>query len=456
MHRSWVLRPLAALAGFSVALWTGAAIAAGGGVTQVSTGTGYEQSPVLAADPLGDLTAAWTDNAPKTPSRFSVVTASFSSATGAWGAPQTISDVNVGPAAPVVTMAASGAAAIAWTESVSRPNKATVVTNIEAVTRPDPTAPWTTPVILSTLKTDVTGLAIGIDQSGGVTAAWSQGTQTNPQIESATGSAATGRWHRPRQLARAGAGGTGLALAVNSAGDAVLAWQRQTGTAHRSGTLMVKYAETAAFRPAHHAWGKPVRLGRLETIASTPGVSVWVPAAPTLALDAAGDATVTWQSLRPDGQVLEWAHRPRSSGRWSVAADLAENAAAPVIASDAHGDETVAWTGELGRVYVITMSSGAKWSKPVPIPGATGAFLTWLSVGQTGNALLTWAGVHDKVYVSTRSGPAAGWTQPVQVGVGGFPQAALDASGEATILWPKATTSSRAGQVIDATTIPAL
>jgi hypothetical protein len=256
-------------------------------------------------------------------------------------------------------------------------------------------------------------------------------------------------------LAATGHGGPDPKIAVNSRGDVLVTWQRQIGEKRRRHAVAtIHSAQMAAYRPAGRSWQPPASIGELSEPEAMPGGNVWAPSTPSLALDRRGAATVMWQSEDGDGEVLEVAHRSASAASWKRAITLTTSPVAPVIGTDANGGLTAVWADQRGRIFYSESADGTHWSQPATVPGAAGAFITWLSVGAHGNAILTWNGAHSRVLASTRSRPGRGWTGPVTIGRGYVPQAALDSAGNAAVVWPRLLGASRFGAVIDTATYP--
>jgi hypothetical protein len=423
---------------------------------QVSSAGVYAESPVIAVDAAGDQTVAWTDYRSSDPAQFDVATATRLAGASRWSAPTILSEVNGGPDQPVLAVAPSGAGVMAWDEFVPQgPTRSYFA--LEAATRPSASAAWTAPVRVASTAAGVSGVTVAIDRAGEITAIWNKGFATNPAIELASASAATGRWSRPRPLAVTGNGGLDPQLSVDGRGDALVAWRRVTGrTNHVNSAPTIHYAERVSYRPARGGWQAPVTVGRFSELLANPGAMFWAPTTPTTALDAHGDATIMWQALGGKGQLLDVAHRPASARAWRPAETVATNATAPVIGTDGAGELTIVWTDRHGHVLTADSKDGTDWSRPARVPGATQAFLTWLAVAPNGAAILTWSGSDQRILVSRRPRRAARWTMPITVSHHGFfPQAALDPAGDGDLVWPRLLPPPAFGSVIEATSFPA-
>ena len=143
-----------------------------------------------------------------------------------WPAPATVGQGT----SPAVALAPDGRAVTAWEGG---PFTAPV---IQASVRP-PGGTWSAPV---TVGTDARGPLIGIDRSGNTIIAWAGGTGTIHTASLPAG----GSWTPVQTLATNY--GSGLAMAVNSAGSAVLTWAGKgtgvVGTYADSGTILGGFA----------------------------------------------------------------------------------------------------------------------------------------------------------------------------------------------------------------------
>ena len=440
----------AALAFTSLAI----AAAGDGSVNRIShLGRGAEM-PVLGVDARGDQTLAWTEQRGNQSGQyFSVMTATRRTE-GHWSVPVGISAWSEDPVEPVVAVEPSGAAVIAWIEVVR--GTTGFVSVVEARTRANASSRWRRTARVASFPGSLSGLQLGIDNRGRVTAIWNTYRGARSILRCATGDAMSGRWHKARTLGRTGSGGVSPQLAVNSRGDVLVAWQEQVGRTirpHAPSTLHL--LETVRYRPAGGAWGPPVAVGRLSEPEYLPGGNIWAPTPPNVALDDQGGATVVWLSPRSTGLVLLVAHRRPGSLHWSRTRVPAVKSSGPVIGTDGAGALTIAFSGQHGMLMVTRSRDGVNWSRPAAVHGATSGYTPWLSVGQRGNAILTWFASHTRIFVSVRRRADGRWSLPTLIGHGVFPQAALDRAGIAALVWPR-TRHRSAGwvTVLDAMTYP--
>ena len=443
----------------------GAAAAPGGGgaghaISRVSPASGYAENPVVAVDRNGDRTAAWTDYVARGDTvLFGVATATRRAGATGWGKAVTVAEPNDGSDTPELALAPSGAGVIVWTQAgVGRGHR--LRSMLRATTRPSADAAWRAPVTISAHAASVLQFAVGIDAGGEITLAWTSADGgANARITFAGANALTGRWRSPQTLVGAARGGSDLRLAVNGDGEALIAWSRQVGETHpRHALPTIRSVQMTSYRATVGGWQRPLGVGRASEQEELPGGEIWAPTTPTIALDPAGGATVTWLTTGPGAaQILDVAHRPGGSTTWEQPVALTKQADlfGWDVGADAHGDLTVVWGDYRGRLRERVSDDGRGWSAPSVIEGKD-AGLPYLVVGPGGGALLTWS-TSRRVFVSDRAGPAAGWSRPVAVeeGSGYFPQAALDGAGHATVLWPQRAARGHFGQVIYATSFPA-
>jgi hypothetical protein len=402
---------------------------------------------VLGVDPRGDQVVAWTDyrvNAGL--AEFAAMTASRRAGQHGWSSPQRISGWDEEGDGPVLAVSSSGAAVLAWTASV-RATSGRLVSVIEAMTRASAGVAWRPPVRVATSL--VGSPVVGIDGRGDVMAAWSFYRSSGSWVLYTTASAASGVWAQPRVLSHRE--GENVQLAVNDRGETLVSWQRKVGQTQIPHALpIIHYEQIAQLRSAGGHWQPPVVVARYSQGQVSGGGNIWAPSTADLALDAHGGATLMWVS-NPGAWVT---HRSAGAASWAPAHLIAADPIGPVLGTDAGGAVTVAWSTRNGRLLTTTSNDGLSWSTPTVVPHATNVFITWLSVGARGNAILTWSGPGDRVLVSTRHDSSAGWTPPAAVGNGGFPQAGIDRAGTAAIVWPRVRSPHAFAAVIEATTYP--
>ncbi|MCJ0765652.1 Ig-like domain-containing protein [Variovorax terrae] len=191
--------------------------------TQVdsASATGDAQSPALAVDAAGSVTAAWSQNN----GVRSVINASRFSG-GSWSPAVEIDSPGATGSADRPTLAADAAGNVtaAWIQI----SGARAIFNASRYSSGN----WSTPV-----QVDSPSATGGVDQTvlaadiaGNVTALWSQASGARVVINACRFSG--GRWSTPVEVDSASATGTadGPLLAVDAAGNAVAAWSQVLGS----------------------------------------------------------------------------------------------------------------------------------------------------------------------------------------------------------------------------------
>jgi hypothetical protein len=221
--------------------------------------------PGVAINARGDLVTVWTTTDPM--GQSSSVLASVKRADTDWSLPQTVasypSDAGAFIDPPRVALDQDGEATAVWDLYFSF--------LLEAATRP-PGGPWSSPV---TLTHNGEFADVAYDASGNATASWSTGgggfvqTARRPRDASWLPVTTLSEAHTATSESRP-------ALAVNAAGQAVVAWRRD------SDPFFGGPATFAAVSDAQGAWGPATKLSDSGT------------GSVKAAIDDSGDALVTW------------------------------------------------------------------------------------------------------------------------------------------------------------------
>ncbi len=312
-------------------------------------------------------------------------------------------------------MGSGGGAAVTWL----RPFAGHEV--VEVATRA-PFASFSPAVDLPPAGGESRAPQVAEDAAGNATVVWSCSTGSNFLIEAAT--VASGIPSPPVQLSEPGQNATFPAIAVNERGDAVVAWRRSNG---------VNEIVQASFRPAGGSFGAPVNLSPKGRNADLPRV----------AIDAAGDATVVWDSTSGGPEVVEEATRSAATSSFAEPAELsnaAEPAQEPVVAMDAAGDAAVAWirwNGSHDVVQATTRPAGASGfgavAEQLSLAGTEALSPEIATDGRGDPTVVWWLNTEDvQVSTGTPSGvfPA---TPETLAPFGVYPNVAEDAAGDTVI-----------------------
>jgi hypothetical protein len=346
-------------AGEAVATWEGSSSV---NVTQVATlppgGTwtasvtlseaGRNSSdPTVAIDPAGDAIVVW---AGANGAGTSIAQEAMRPAGGAWTKPVKLSAEGQNAELPVVAIAPSGAAVVAW----SRSNGTDFIVQ---ATRRASGGIWTMPVNLSKPGGGASRPSVAIDPAGDALVAWERWNGAEDVLQAARQTGEAGPWSTPVDLSRPEESSYDAIAALDAAGNATVAWEALYGNTH-----IVAVAEAAA---GSNAWSAP-------TVLSQKGMAAFEPA---LAVDPQGDAVAAWTERSAGTEVLRAARRDAGDGTWSTPVDLSsvgtENKAA-AVAIDPFGDAVAAWRHWDGANSIVDASTfDVPHPEPEPAPETT-------------------------------------------------------------------------------------
>lgn len=302
-----------------------------------------------------------------------------------WPAPATVGQGT----SPAVALAPDGRAV---TASEGGPSTAPV---IQASVRP-PGGTWSAPV---TVGTDARGPLIGIDRSGDAIIAWPGAAGTIHTASLPAG----GSWTPAQTLATTNYG-SGLAMAVNSAGSAVLTWAAKgtgvVGTYADSGTILGGFAApvkvglppypggrtSVALNDAGQAvmvWARG--LGAANVAATRSAAGTWSAAVQlsaneagnlNVAIDGAGDAVATFEQYVPNTSIIAlYASKLPAGGSWgppallSAPGDSVSNFFGGRVVADSAGTFVIAWTdGTTRTLNVLTSPPGGGFGPATSFP----------------------------------------------------------------------------------------
>ena len=220
-----------------------------------------------------------------------------------------------------------------------------------------------------------------------------------------------------------------IACAPN--GDAMAVWMQQSDN-------LYFHVWARHYTAASNTWGTEVLVG-------TGAGDAWDP---RIAFDALGNALVIWyqDSLAPGSVRYDiWSSFYTAGGGWGVPqlveSDDAGSAQTPEIVFDASGTGIAVWVqsdGTASQARTSRYAAGVWGSVTVleaSTPGASTA--PQIAIDASGDAVVVWTrydGVSNKIF-SSRYALPGGWGTPVQIGTGLEPQIASDASGNALAVW---------------------
>ncbi len=427
-RRLWLLVVALSVAGLAAALSGGATAASWGAPRTLSMRGLTSTYPGVGFDGRGHAVAIWATA--RTAMDYVIRSSTFSVSIGAWSRPASLTPPGQFEDFPQIAVDPLGAAVAVWQSGgVSLDGGRTAPEGIEAAFRRSPQGAWQKPVRIAGVETY--NAVVGIDARGQAMAVWGApfGVRST-QIESATGSVRTGRWSRPVALAT----GRQLLLprlAVDGRGVAVAVWE-----AYRSGSALsgVRHAVYAAVKPAGQArWRRAVDLGTEMEGPASPDSEL---PGPRVAVDSDGNAVVVWQVERRGDFFTDASSVSAGSGRASRPSLVSSVAGIePDVAIDARGDATVVWDALDGRVLTASRSSGAcGWSTASALSRPAITAHPHVAVNARGDAIADWGG-QAAVQMTIRPGPNGPWQRPTTLDSGGTMGQAIDARGDAIVVW---------------------
>jgi hypothetical protein len=222
-------------------------------------------------------------------------------------------------------------------------------------------------------------------------------------------------------------------MAINDAGDAVVAWVR------RDGTGLGRLLEATTHR-AGRGWSAPARLsGRKSRIS---GFAVAIdPQGTAIAIWSEGGQPLGGKRQNPlRGQRIRVAERAVGARSWTLAEELVRGEiGSPYIGVDGAGTALAAW--DLNPVVTSVRPHGGRWRRAGAVP-ATSCCIERLAVSPLGDAFLVGADAAGRAEgVWRRAAGAGGWERAPEavapsVSNALFPyRLAVNAAGDALLTW---------------------
>jgi len=298
-------------------------------------------------------------------------------------------------------------------------------------------ASWLAPVGISDAGEHIGTPHVVLDSAGNATAVWDRWNGTDTVVESAYRPAGEG-WQAAVNLSGAREAGDeapsgaysaqSARVAVDGHGDTTVIWERYAGT----NKILIQ----SIYRPAGGSWQAPEEIGEVKTMMAPE---------PWIAVDAAGNATAVWKG----SEVIWSAYRP-AEGSWQAPAEVSGgDSYTPQAAVDAQGDATAVWMHQAGPDWVVQGAykpAGGSWEAPTVLsdPGEAGGN-PQIALDAGGDAMVVWRGQiegHDVARAAYKP-VDGGWESPTSVPTEGeavqWPLVALDAAGNAIVVWSGST-----------------
>jgi hypothetical protein len=325
---------------------------------------------------------------------------------------------------------AQGDATAVWTKYSNNPTYNQFARSVVVASRPFGGS-WSAAAPISPPDQEAWSPQIAVNAAGDAVVAWGRWDFQEPGMLLALATRpADGAWSDP-VIISSGAS-SGWQIAIDEDGDATAIWNE-----YHEGV----YGIRSATKPAGANWGSPVTL----TSKGDEGDEN-----PHLVLGPAGEATACWFVYREEEEwILQTKTRPVGGAWQSEPTTISDTAGSCQLATGSDGEVDMALVDratETGTIEVLRKQAGGEWSAPVAISGDDDASRPRIAVDPQGLATATWAAFGPDGYrVRSSSRDAAGaWSQPVELSSpdgtntpwdGPTPQLVVDQDGNATASW---------------------
>jgi hypothetical protein len=356
--------------------------------------------PATAVDSKGNIVVAYVHGA-------AVWSNYFSAATGTWGTEGPIDSTTGGdPGGINVAVDKDGKWLAVWQHRYdATPHGIWQSTSTDGVH-------WSAPAAIATTGT-LFGPVLAMNANGVAAVTWTENIQPNNRYTPEASVRVNGTWSAPRVLMMGlDSSDRNPAVAVTSAGDAIVVWEATPDAATYSSILQATFSAGA--------WtSAPVRVdsGAKEAFS------------PAIAANRAGQHVITW--IETTSAVAElWARR-YGAGTSEAAVKITEGYnitydPAPSVTLDESGAATAAWAFEIKTKYNAYTSRalwGQAWSPAMAMEtddAATndkkneGEWIIWPLVGHddAGNVVLAWkkrTGTRFDMYARTFEAVVGTW-----------------------------------------------
>jgi hypothetical protein len=307
---------------------------------------------------------------------------------------------------------------------------------------------WRTPVAIETGDVNIVeDPQIAVDARGDAVVVWRRSESNGTRVWSNRYTAGSG-WGTALAIGPGIDPGTQgpvqtPQVAMDASGNAIAVWPQSDGG---------NYKIWANRYTAGAGWGTAASI---EPNAST--VASDISAAPLVRFDANGNAIALWERSAGLNSHVWW-NRFTTVAGWSTAAPVDNTAAvagSAQIAFSANGDAIAVWDRSDGAGFHIWSSryaaAAGSWgtAQMIANDGAAQAFNAQIEIDAAGNALVVWiqsdSAMRTEIW-SNRFTAVSGWDTARLVsdnaGGTGSPKLAMDASGNALVVWRQSDSST--------------
>ena len=383
--------------------------------------------PQIAIDSAGNAIAVW-HQMDSTLGYYKIWSSRYTAATG-WGMPTMIGN-NAGNAEyPQVAFDPWGNAVAVWDQFDGTLGYYKIWSNRYNAA----TGIWGTTATIGNNTGTALFPQIAFDSSGNAVAVWTE-NQGPWKIWSNRYTAATG-WGTPTMIGDNG-GGPAPQVAVAASGNAMAVWHQIDTTKGGYYTIWSNRYTTAT------GWGTPATIGNNARDAGYPQV----------AFDPSGNAVALWHQLDGAlGYYTIWSNRYSAATGWGTAITIGNNAGDagyPQVAVDPSGNAVALWhqlDGTRGyyTIWSNRYTAATGWGTPATIGNnAGGAGYPQVAVDPSGNAVAVWQqqeGTLWNIWLNHYTAATGLWGTPVTIGNNAVDarasQVAVDPSGNAVAVW---------------------
>ncbi len=373
-------------------------------------------SPMIATDSLGNAIVVWTANGTVWANRYL-------SGLG-WAGAESIS--NNPPETPSldagIAMNSSGSAIAVWEQFEGGEFFSIWSAQFE------PDIGWALPETIMVLSPSQTYPKVAVDEQGDALLVWQKYSGTTFHLSSAWRDHGDSGWHLPELVEQDEANSSfGFDVAIGHAGEAVVAWKIDDG---------IDVNLWANVRSPLTGWAQE------EVISQSPFVES---GSPIVSIDPEGDATALWTEYTPPHYRI-WSNRHISGSGWTGAerVDLDDSNQSLGDFESGGSFDLAIWGRYDSAQQNVTVSRylpGQGWETPEVLATNGTSFLgdNQVSVNSNGDAFASWSEWNGTGWTiwSRWFNVTTGWGPPEQVTTGTLSdvETALSYSGDAFMTW---------------------
>lgn len=289
-------------------------------------------------------------------------------------------------------------------------------------------ASWSKPETLTSYAHEASSPVVAVNATGYAIAVWSEFNGENVKIRSAVRHSEAG-WSTATDLSVSGEDAYSPSVAMNASGNTIVAWEAYDGL---SSKINVK------LRTFGGSWSEVITI-------SDPWVNSFNA---KVTIDNIGNAVVIWESYDTENISIQ-AVRRTYFGVWGNPETIStrtDYAFQPDVVSSSNGNVVAIWTAYDG-VHLYTESASLVngfWTDPEYLSDSFfDAINPQITISASGDALAVWSGFDGSNFTIQASIKFADndWSPSMVLSAPGqdayYPQAAMDAAGNAVAVWSR-------------------